>query len=477
MAYDGMHRKELLLSKIRTVLPTIAKDAIFAKNANFYDSGNDWEQLNYLLHEKGGYTSYNELQKNLQLQYSSISQKYNLSMTQEERNKLFFINGEPDKDNHWATFYTGLKDFDDNPIYVILTPNSLRTEINKRTGQFFQYWLGYTWATIDDPRVSYAVENGLTCPQFIDNNIGNEEAYSSSDLARIEKIKNTFKNKVPEEFEEFSALFQQDLDKLNNKAREEEWGNNLWIIRNYLINVYKKLAYDYNLSEGNKKSNFILFNKDNNFSCINTGLFDKFGSSIYCVFSQNNKACMQKSNSQKTYFPYWRIFDFVNANNSILRDNFSDNLPQRPYFFDDPAALVFDYRKKIIVSTEHILEDNYDRLPEEIQNLDERFQKKELDSAVDTVIEQLQENYKLAVPQYYPIDHNIQLLLPLRVGTSAVKPNLALVVKYDEKDDVYYGKTCLPLSWAYANARLIVRPEENWLKPPTNDEVTIKQIY
>lgn len=472
-----MHRKELLLSKIRTVLPTIAKDAIFAKNANFYDSGNDWEQLNYLLHEKGGYTSYNELQKNLQLQYSSISQKYNLSMTQEERNKLFFINGEPDKDNHWATFYTGLKDFDDNPIYVILTPNSLRTEINKRTGQFFQYWLGYTWATIDDPRVSYAVENGLTCPQFIDNNIGNEEAYSSSDLARIEKIKNTFKNKVPEEFEEFSALFQQDLDKLNNKAREEEWGNNLWIIRNYLINVYKKLAYDYNLSEGNKKSNFILFNKDNNFSCINTGLFDKFGSSIYCVFSQNNKACMQKSNSQKTYFPYWRIFDFVNANNSILRDNFSDNLPQRPYFFDDPAALVFDYRKKIIVSTEHILEDNYDRLPEEIQNLDERFQKKELDSAVDTVIEQLQENYKLAVPQYYPIDHNIQLLLPLRVGTSAVKPNLALVVKYDEKDDVYYGKTCLPLSWAYANARLIVRPEENWLKPPTNDEVTIKQIY
>lgn len=69
-------------------------------------------------------------------------------------------------------------------------------------------------------------------------------------------------------------------------------------------------------------------------------------------------------------------------------------------------------------------------------------------------------NYKLAIPQYY--EGKIQLLLPLCLADDNI-PDLALVVT--KTNNVYRGHTCLTLDMAYNNARLIARPESNWLNP------------
>lgn len=42
-------------------------------------------------------------------------------------------------------------------------------------------------------------------------------------------------------------------------------------------------------------------------------------------------------------------------------------------------------------------------------------------------------------------------------------PELALAVQ--KKDGYYAGRTCLTLEMAYNNARLIIRPEKNWIHP------------
>lgn len=68
---------------------------------------------------------------------------------------------------------------------------------------------------------------------------------------------------------------------------------------------------------------------------------------------------------------------------------------------------------------------------------------------------QRKENYVL---QYY--EGKIQLLLPLCL-MSDDKPDVAIAVT--KKDNSYQGHTCITLDMAYNNARLIAKPESNWL--------------
>lgn len=56
----------------------------------------------------------------------------------------------------------------------------------------------------------------------------------------------------------------------------------------------------------------------------------------------------------------------------------------------------------------------------------------------------------------------IQLLLPLCL-VDPDKTDLALVVTKNSSGSYYQGHTCLTLEMAYNNARLIAKPESNWL--------------
>lgn len=108
----------------------------------------------------------------------------------------------------------------------------------------------------------------------------------------------------------------------------------------------------------------------------------------------------------------------------------------------------------------HILDDdrNKNRLPEEFLNSANMVTI--LNGAIDTMKKRVSSNYKLAIPQYY--DGKIQLLLPLCL-LSDNKPDIAIAVTKTET--CYQGHTCLTLDMAYNNARLIAKPESNWLNP------------
>ena len=69
-------------------------------------------------------------------------------------------------------------------------------------------------------------------------------------------------------------------------------------------------------------------------------------------------------------------------------------------------------------------------------------------------------NYKLAVPHYFK--GQIQLLIPLCFGKTD-NPDLALVLT--KMDGYYQAHTCLSMDMAYLDARLIAKPESNWLLP------------
>jgi hypothetical protein len=81
--------------------------------------------------------------------------------------------------------------------------------------------------------------------------------------------------------------------------------------------------------------------------------------------------------------------------------------------------------------------------------------------AIDEVKKKVRTNYKIAIPQYY--DGKIQLLLPLCLTAGSPNPDLALVI-HRLNDKTYTARTCLTLKMAYNNARLIVKPQSDWLK-------------
>ena len=82
------------------------------------------------------------------------------------------------------------------------------------------------------------------------------------------------------------------------------------------------------------------------------------------------------------------------------------------------------------------------------------------------------QNYKTAIPQFHRAASgrgkgSIQLLLPLRFPGQE-RPSLALAVRRD--GDAYYAATVLKIEWAYTYARLLTKPDTEWLNPFVQQE-------
>jgi hypothetical protein len=69
-----------------------------------------------------------------------------------------------------------------------------------------------------------------------------------------------------------------------------------------------------------------------------------------------------------------------------------------------------------------------------------------------------QRSYRIAVPQYYR--GRIQLLLPLYLR-DAQRADLALTLQ--KRGEWYHAATVLYPDWAYRHARLLTRPNSEWL--------------
>ncbi len=83
-----------------------------------------------------------------------------------------------------------------------------------------------------------------------------------------------------------------------------------------------------------------------------------------------------------------------------------------------------------------------------------------LDGAISAAKRRVRRNYKTAIPQFHR--GRLQLLLPLCL----IRPDradLALVVARENR--VYRASTVLTLDMAYNNARLVARPDTEWLDP------------
>ena len=253
---------------------------------------------------------------------------------------------------------------------------------------------------------------------------------------------------LPESFYDFALMpkFDDNIESLASMAEPEEWDYHNTqsaepkpILRNYVKYTYKRVAEE-------KK---VAVTKDEKFACWNTGLVTPHQEPIYILFEEN------KLSDRATYWHFWKF-----ARRGHWDVNRFGTLPEMAHYFDDPSSLVFDTRKELRANIEHIIENNRARFPPAVQSMGDFALQNLLKGAVDSALERVKRNYKTGVPQYY--NGAIQLLLPLCL-TDPGKADLALVV--ERYHEFYRAATCLPLDYAYNNARQLARPDRDWLQP------------
>jgi len=275
------------------------------------------------------------------------------------------------------------------------------------------------------------------------------------------------------------------LKQLKDLALPEQWyyghsipsDGKLPILDNYFRYTFFKLKKEGKILEGDE------------FAAFNTGLVNKTYKDIFALFKKHEDEGLPWSfNSFCVEGEDW--------GGKRMVSEFKE-LPLRANYFNEPVEMIYDTTAgKPSLDHTHILVENASRLPfafleencpkgfhvENIETMDFnrrqeyftelssavkgdernlRYMKGRLDDAVDLALKRTIWNFKTAIPMYYPTTDKMSLLLPLALVNDD-NVDVALVVGR-QKSGNYIGHTILPLDWAYSNARLITRPDSDWL--------------
>lgn len=244
------------------------------------------------------------------------------------------------------------------------------------------------------------------------------------------------------------------IDQLAQMAQKEDGGweykytkstTNKPILRNYLNYTFKRLTEEEKVIESSSKA------------CFNTGLITENQEEIFILFKKNNYKDQQD----------WVFNCFCKKSDFNLRE--FNPLPKRSSYFEDSKHLVYDLRLgDPRIDYDHIMDnpENRQRFPESYKSMTNYELQGSLEIAIQRAVERVKRNYKAAVPQFFwdrkAVRGELQLLLPLCM-TNPSRADVALVV--NRTDDVYSGETILTLDMAYNNARLLARPDTEWLQP------------
>lgn len=252
----------------------------------------------------------------------------------------------------------------------------------------------------------------------------------------------------------FCPKFDAKLQILS-KLSPESWGYRntpsikpLPILWNYIQHTFKRIKEEYDaLSLLEKKNTKIYLIGDK--CCFNTGLYTENYESIYGLFQKN------RNPKQK-----WALHGFFKESDFVLKE--FPEFPERANYVDDISDIIFDWRLPLRIHLDHILDDpeNYKRIPSGLREQGKEYIRMVFTGAIELAKKRLAVNFKIAVPQYY--NGRVQLLIPLVLNSNGIA-DLALAIYRQET--YYSGRTCLTLDMAYNNARLIVKPESDWLRP------------
>ncbi len=296
----------------------------------------------------------------------------------------------------------------------------------------------------------------------------------------------------------FWSSFVSDLKTLKNDlALYENWSfkenpddNDFPILKNYISYTFAKLWQDKQVA----------VSINGRYSVFNTGLVNRNYQYIYILFEKNvgskpwkfSMFCIPGirqggrilSDNFKVlpkpahYFSDISDISYIIENDKTPDQQMPDLQPDH-YFIDNPKRLPQDFlldgcrKNKAII---HMLKTDISGLspekreaywrsvgeaigsdPDVYDDLEASFR-----NAVRKAVMRVSWNYRTAIPVYFPTYNKMSILLPLSFGTET-DAEVALVVERNNISQKYTAPTILSLPVAYSNARLVCKPESDWL--------------
>lgn len=252
-------------------------------------------------------------------------------------------------------------------------------------------------------------------------------------------------------FERFAAIPDEAYGVLAALAEPEDWSlphdeegtatarDELRLLRNYVKYTFLQLRQEGKLAQG--------VNQDGDaVTAFNTGLVTPRQQEIYALFRKQREDALTE----------WLFTDWVRDADNRIGGVF-DRRPQLATYWTDTRDLFFDPSLPLILDTEHFVRDNLERYPVMFQQ-SPMLAVAATNAAKDLAIARARRNYKTAVPMSHK--HEIQLLLPLSLDGSGTA-QLALLIR--RVGNEYLGETVLTLAQALNNARLLAKPDRDWL--------------
>jgi len=243
--------------------------------------------------------------------------------------------------------------------------------------------------------------------------------------------------------------FQQQrfIDKYANQAVPK--------LKNYLNYTFKRLVE----LERSSPGKHFLASGDGDWITFNTGLQNPHGSDLLAVFQRYKirPDLPQKPTSD------WVFKGCYAPNDRQYQSRFGTVVPDIAWYSTDSRDFIFDtgygLEKEVF---DHLFERAKERAG--LPNVPDEVVRNYLRGALENLIPKIRRNYKVAIPVYYVEEMRMQMLLPFNSASNANETSCFLVERdYDLK--MYRLKTIFDLDQAYFSARLITRPDRDWLNP------------
>ncbi len=228
-------------------------------------------------------------------------------------------------------------------------------------------------------------------------------------------------------------------------------------LKNYLNYTFVRLL---NLEAGSA-GQFVHTSKDGDWITFNTGLQNTFGVDLLMVFEKYKPR--NSSEADKTVRPDWVYKACYASNDRQYRNLFGNSVPDIAWYSSDSRDFVFDASYSLDKDAfDHL----FDRAKERagLPNASDEVVRNYLRGAIENLVPKIRRNYKVAIPVYYVEEKRMQLLLPF-VSASNTNDVSCFLVERDDTHKCYRLKTIFDLDQAYFAARLITRPDKEWLDP------------
>lgn len=208
-------------------------------------------------------------------------------------------------------------------------------------------------------------------------------------------------------------------------------------------------AYLFKTFEQCNKQNKILYSENGEFCVSNTGLVTSSGKDILMFFEKN------QIGSETNWF-------FKGFKTKVDREimEYFHTTPELATYTENYQELYFNPNLNIEINTDHILDDHWDRIQQEIK-MPKSVVKTLLQGVVEEAKIKVKRNMRLVVPQFY--NGAIMYLMPVSIPVSDEESvTMALAIEKTGTNQ-YRANTILTKDMAYEKARLLMKPESNWL--------------